>query len=566
MSAFKEEFNLFDVSALFKSFVGGDIGTRLCAFASISESAGSLPRPAVYNGVNAGGIQSLFWCTEDGKIYVADEVVIRDGLKIDPEGVVTSVKMMLTKDKITLHGYEFTPEEILAAIVKRVYEISRDAFAMEYVTVESCKKIPVGVPVRFSRTEREIFKRAVEDGIRAARGKDDFEVILFNESTAVVMSIIYLYKLKGKKCGNFEVIDIGAGTCDTDFLTPNENITPEDPYPYTSHNADGCRIAGDKFDEAMLEIMLEKLREKPGFSMEAFENERSFDYLRLKELAREAKEALSKTTRCEKQITTVDGRSTKIEVERAEFEEKIRPLVAEIVKVARRTAEAAAKDGKNLDYSVVLVGGSAYIPLVKEMVAEGFGISPDEIFTKCPDKAVALGAAAYAASDPLILPRICYGYGIRSSIEDKSGRAEDKSAAKADGDVVRIMLPSGKSTQHKSGSSFVFQTRYEGQSSITFPIYEIGSDVTDSDKVGAVIPIGRTKELRSRYGRYELTYKFPQPVPRKTRVKVDLVLDESCILRCSAARTISSNGKEKTDESTRQSLSFALSNGTAVYV
>ena len=86
---------------------------------------------------------------------------------------------------------------------------------------------------------------------------------------------------------------------------------------------------------------------------------------------------------------------TQIRLTRAEFEDMVRPTLAETTSVLSRTLRSGGVEPDQVK-AVLLVGGSSRIPLVGQLVAAEMG-RPVAVDVH-PKHAVALGAALHAAS------------------------------------------------------------------------------------------------------------------------------------------------------------------------
>jgi actin-like ATPase involved in cell morphogenesis len=105
-----------------------------------------------------------------------------------------------------------------------------------------------------------------------------------------------------------------------------------------------------------------------------------------------AKEALSAETEVTIPVTA-PGIDTSVRVHRAEFDDLIRPQLAETLSLLRRALHSAQLDPTDLD-AVLLVGGSARIPLVAQLVSTELN-QPVTIDTD-PATTIARGAATLA--------------------------------------------------------------------------------------------------------------------------------------------------------------------------
>ena len=88
------------------------------------------------------------------------------------------------------------------------------------------------------------------------------------------------------------------------------------------------------------------------------------------------------------------GKSLRVQIARDEFE----ALTADLVERCRSLVDVVLREGnltrERID-TVLLVGGSTRLPMIRNMLAEHFGKPPDTSVN--PDEAVALGAAAMGA-------------------------------------------------------------------------------------------------------------------------------------------------------------------------
>ena len=493
------------------------------------------PVKAEYTLSNRDGIPSLFW--SDGyDQFSCDQVIEQNLMEKDPQGVCTSIKIHLGEDKIVLNGQNYTPEEIMQSIIRRIYSLSctssdKRAFLG---SPNLSDRIVVGVPLLFGSSMRFIYKSAIKNGININSGRDIKnpirEVILVPESTLAAIAV--KKALENDKKGplvkeNILVCDFGAGTFDCDFLTTNTDISKY-PYPYISHNASGCFEAGDKFDEKMIELIMQKLEKNSGFPLTTFKKKTHHDYFVLKDQARFAKEHLSEHESSTIIVRLSEDRrvSATVRIFRKEYEQAIKPLVMKSMRVIRRTIEytlaeiCSDVDCSNFDFDVFLVGGSSVIPLIKncmnnmlDLLCNKWNFPKPDVYLKYPSEAVAFGAAIYAEDPGIIEPRISFAYGLKSF--DQYGNQ----------DAVQIVIPSGRGANSKVSESFIYETRYDNQTKIKFPIYEIGNDIIESHQKGAVIPFRKGKNSILNEKKYSVTYNFEKSVSKGTPVKLVLELD-----------------------------------------
>lgn len=114
---------------------------------------------------------------------------------------------------------------------------------------------------------------------------------------------------------------------------------------------------------------------------------------RLRQECTQAKEALSSDTEATIPVLLPDTQAD-VRITREQFEEMIRPTLAETVTAMQRALRSAQVEAGRIDH-VLLVGGSSRIPLVGQLVSAGLG-RPVAIDAH-PKHAIALGAAHVAA-------------------------------------------------------------------------------------------------------------------------------------------------------------------------
>lgn len=112
----------------------------------------------------------------------------------------------------------------------------------------------------------------------------------------------------------------------------------------------------------------------------------SYQDLQLKAIR--AKEELSKRDKS-KIMCAHAGNSLKVELTRIKFEELTTPLVDKCKMLCEKVLSEAKMSWKDID-TILLVGGSTRMPMIKKMVAEVSGKTPSEDLN--PDECVALGA------------------------------------------------------------------------------------------------------------------------------------------------------------------------------
>ncbi len=492
---FKDSNALFDDTIYF----GADIGTTN-SYVAYNEN-GRARIPARF----ANGLPTLFWRDKDGNEWYCDQVVNGGGLWDDPANVWVSGKMKLKDGPVKLGNKEYEAKVLFAKIVNYILTVGKTAMEEEEMITVKPQLWVVGIPVLFDTREKE----ALEAAIQAITG---VRVRLVNEA---VLAAINYYDCLSRQNSNILkedhkviVLDIGGGTSDVVVLVTNPNPDFNNPEPFIPLNPAGIRKAGDDIDKIAEQILLEKIRENPGtINVKRMEDPNDFDRRRLRQFAKEAKENLSSMPFTNVVITCKDHTSTMVRITRDELEERIRPLLKEIVELAASVLEKC-NYGVNPDIDILLVGGTSNIPLLKKMIAERFyWLSEDKIIQRNPSTAIALGASIFAKDPNLASSNVAYGYGVNTHTED--GVKE----------VLRVMIPSVARLPMTVSANF--STLNENQNCAQFKIYEV-YDVKEGDI--------HLDLVRGRLTSYSITHNFKTNVPRNTPIKLTVTLTENGVL------------------------------------
>lgn len=305
-----------------------------------------------------------------------NELLVGQGAK-DEAAVLPTVrswKRDIGGDKsYELGGKHYTPVDLSAMILEQL------KIAAEQRLGEPIDTAVITVPAYFAGAQKEATKRAGElAGLKNLR--------LLAEPTAAALA----YGTEDTVL----VYDLGGGTFDVAII---------DCFDYKMLGLDGDNyLGGDDFDKLLLAHIAKEVKTKAHVDLE-----NSPDALqRARNDCEKAKIKLSdaeSATILVQAVVSGTPVNVKVKVTRDEFEGMIMEHVDRTIeKVESAIAKAKLEDPKfskdDID-TILLVGGSTYIPLVQRKVAEYFGKEPCKKIN--PDLAVGLGAAMYTASAPI---------------------------------------------------------------------------------------------------------------------------------------------------------------------
>lgn len=454
----------------------------------VAYKAADEPIPRI---VDVNGSRSVFW-TDGQKEYFCDDVIKRDLPVSDPDRVVSSPKLLINKpETVTIDGQRCSVEAINRGIIQSVLAQALKTIEDDYLEKPE-RRVVLCAPVTFGSEEKRLLRKAVTDL--------GFQCSIINEPTAAA---VYLESALGIKLEHFLVLDFGAGTFDAAMMSRNPDVM--DPEPFVVCYQNGNRIAGDVCDEIMAELLLKKIRSVLGsVDFRRVSDKNSGAYRRLLDQARRCKHALSDSESVSFHLNAGEDGISAVTVTRNEFESQIRSEVVEpALRIAGKVVERS--NMKDRRFQVLLVGGSARIPLIAKMTEEYFyWLSPEDILMYQPEHAVAYGAALYCER-PSFKPKIMYGYAVRS-LNQKHQEGLD------------VCIPSD------APLPYVITTEYaakEAQREMVFQFFQL-----EDCGVGDFLPTNRHK-----HAVIELRHDFQRVVPQGTKVKLRVELEKDGILR-----------------------------------
>ncbi len=353
--------------------IGIDLGTSNSA-AAVMEGGKATIIPSA-EGTTLGGkaFPSYVAFTKDGQLLVGEPA--RRQAVTNPDGTITAFKRKMGTDfKYTIHGKEFTPQQLSGFILQK---IKRDA---EAYLGEPVAKAVITVPAYFNDHQRQATKDAgAIAGLEVVR--------LVNEPTAA--SLAYGID-KGGKEQKILVFDLGGGTLDVTIM----EMGAEGTFEVLSTSGD-TQLGGTDMDNVIIDYIAEEFRKTNGIDL----RKDTMAMQRLKEAAEKAKIELSNVLETDINLPfiTADASGPKhltMKLGRATIENIVRPIV-ERCKVSIDQAISDAKLSADTISRIILVGGPTRMPIVQKFVEEYVGKKVERGID--PMECVAHGAAIQAA-------------------------------------------------------------------------------------------------------------------------------------------------------------------------
>ena len=183
------------------------------------------------------------------------------------------------------------------------------------------------------------------------------------------------------------VYDLGGGTFDATVLSMDSNGV------YVLAKDGLTEMGGKEFDETISSMILDQFKKATGFHLQI----NGLTSLQLRRIAEEIKIELSMPTKSFlKKAILIGNNAFEIIIYRKDFEQAIRNMIEQTIEVTLRCIDGAGLREADID-ALMLVGGSAMIPYIKERLSKIISSSKQKIFLHEPMKAVALGAAIHSA-------------------------------------------------------------------------------------------------------------------------------------------------------------------------
>lgn len=346
-----------------KYVFGIDLGTTYSCISYLDENGQTVVCPSIEGSSTTPSVVRL----EEGTDPIVGEAA-KNTAVIYPDNTIQFVKARIGKDASFNYGpgleLTTTPIAVSAEILKKLA-----ADASNYTNSE-VKRVVITVPAYFGDPEKKATQQA---GIDA--GLDVLGIV--EEPTAAAL---YYGVTKSESDENVIVFDLGGGTFDVTAMSISGNeykvITTEGDHD----------LGGKNWDAALIELVKSKFEEETGWD-EGYESDIEQELVINSE---KAKVMLTGADTTSVPVNIDRQHKAAIKITRAEFDECTATLMERAIDLTRKVIERVDTPIKKL----LMVGGSTYMPQVKEALEKAF---PDmELYINEPNSAVSKGAALYA--------------------------------------------------------------------------------------------------------------------------------------------------------------------------
>ena len=324
--------------------------------------------------------------------YRKDRIIVgskaKEFQKIDPENVVGVFKrkMGTTESfKIKSINESKTPIELSAQVLKELKTFVN--------TGDTLNSVVITIPASFDLIQSNATKEA---GYHAGFK----QVVLLQEPIAASLAYANMKKTNDLTDGHWLVYDLGGGTFDVALVK-----IADGEMKIIDHEGNNF-LGGTDFDRLIVEkLIIPKLNAEYTFenleeNLKSASGKYNGKYYMLLYSAEEAKIHLSAVSSAEIEIRGFedeDGNDVDMEISitRTEFNDLIKPMVDDTIEMIKKILTRNSLMSIDIQF-LLMVGGSTYIPYVRQRVGEVL-----QIPVNCeidPTTAVAVGAAHYAST------------------------------------------------------------------------------------------------------------------------------------------------------------------------
>jgi molecular chaperone DnaK len=308
----------------------------------------------------------------DGEHLLVGENAKKKGIS-KPQNVIRSSKTWMGdyEKSWTLSGRTFSPTDVAAEILSELRKKIANELKLE--SDDSIEAV-ITVPAYFTSNQIDETKKAGE-----CAGLIVKKII----TEPVAAAVAYGMNIQGDE--KLLVIDLGGGTFDVSILQADNS---EKLYKTLALDGDK-HLGGDDYDQILYKELCRRFESVCGIDFSSLETYRAAglndedDYYtisaRLMKEAENAKIALTENESCDvfqDNLVYYKGgyKSLETNISREDFERLSLHLSDKIEKTIKKTLESAKLTASTID-RIILVGGSSYMPKIRQIVKKIFGKS-----------------------------------------------------------------------------------------------------------------------------------------------------------------------------------------------
>lgn len=343
---------------------GIDLGTTYSCIAYVDEFG----KPVVVPNQESSPVTpSVVAFEESGNVSVGQAA--KETLATDPTSVCTGIKRQMGNKDFTFSafGTSYAPATISSFILAKLAKDASESLG------EEVKDVVITCPAYFGLDEREATKQAGEIAHLNV-------LAIINEPTAAAIS----YGLNVDKPETVMVYDLGGGTFDVTI------IQVADKQIHVIATDGDHMLGGKEWDDEIKALVATEYSEITGEPVDSVYDDTDV----MGELEVKAESMKKQLTLKESTKTRVKGQL--VEITREEFEQHSTALLESSISKMHEVMAAAAEKGVTSFDKVLLVGGSTFMPQVRERLKVEFPSTPIDFCD--PNQSVAKGAAIYGAS------------------------------------------------------------------------------------------------------------------------------------------------------------------------
>lgn len=379
---------------------GIDLGTTYSCISTLDRNGN--PEIIKNQADNTDTLASVVFFENDNNIVVGEAA--KERIETDGDRVVDCIKRQIGKPDAKTYTFfdkTYTPTDISSLILKRIKQMAEEqGYSVEDVVI-TC-------PAYFGFEELEETRKA---GMLA--GMNVLSVIA--EPTAAALSYCARQFQEER---TIMVYDLGGGTFDVTILkmSMDTNAEGQEVQKVKVITTGGDDLLGGKdWDDRLVEYVTNACCTENGISVEELDHE---THQLIRSRVENAKKKLTNLEETSVKVN-INNSMTKVKITREEFEN----LTADLVQKTMSYVEKTIRDAGNIPIdTVLLVGGSSFMPMIKNAVEQRF---PGIVQFEDPNHAVAKGAAVYSS----IL------------VESVKAESPDKETASSSGAAISVLNP-----------------------------------------------------------------------------------------------------------------------------